>query len=123
MGVHRKSSNVGVWGETGRYPLIYTSIRLTLNYYKRLLNISKTSFVSAALKEQKSLKLQWFKNVAPLLKLDKIYSLDHVSAHRVINLSKQYNSYDITLENIKKNCKPNLKELENLTKAQHLPTT
>ena len=122
LGVHRKSSNVGVWGETGRYPLIYTSIRLTLNYYKRLLNISKTSFVSAALKEQKSLKLQWFKNVAPLLKLDKIYSLDHVSAHRVINLSKQYNSYDITLENIKKNCKPNLKELENLTKAQPLPS-
>jgi sorting nexin-29 len=31
LGVHRKSSNVGVWGETGRFPMIYQSIRLTLN--------------------------------------------------------------------------------------------
>ena len=31
LGVHHESSNVGVWGESGRYPLIYESIRLTLN--------------------------------------------------------------------------------------------
>ncbi len=37
LGVHRKASNIGVWGESGRYPLIYQSIRLTLNYFKRIL--------------------------------------------------------------------------------------
>ena len=53
LGVHKKTSNVGVWGETGRYPLIYQSIRQTLNYYKHLLKAPKNSLVSAALKEQK----------------------------------------------------------------------
>ena len=50
LGVHKKTSNVGVWGETGRYPLIYQSIRQTLNYY--LLKAPKNSLVySAAFKE------------------------------------------------------------------------
>ena len=34
LGVHKKTSSVRVWGETVRYPLIYQSIRQTLNYYK-----------------------------------------------------------------------------------------
>ena len=92
LGVHRKASNIGVWGETGRYPLIYQSIRLTLNYYKRLLSIPKNSFVFAALKEQKSLKLPWFKNIESLLKLDEIYNLDHVTAFRTIVSNKNDNS-------------------------------
>ena len=50
LGVHRKASNVGVWGETGRYPLIYQSLRLTLNFYKRLQKLPDSSFAKAALK-------------------------------------------------------------------------
>ena len=73
-----------MWGETGRYPLIYQSIRLTLNYYKRLLKTPVNSLVHAALKEQKSLKLPWYKNIEPLLKLDEIFNVDHVSAHLVL---------------------------------------
>ena len=82
-------------GETGRYPLIYQSIRLTLNYYKRLTNIPKTAFVFSALKEQKSLKLPWFKNIEPLLKLDEIFELDHVSAYRIVQSnSNQTENFD-----------------------------
>ena len=84
LGVHRKASNVGVWGETGRYPIIYQAIRLTLNYYKQLLKAPKNSFVYAALKEQKKLKLPWYKNIEPILKLDEVYHLNHVTAHRTI---------------------------------------
>ena len=83
LGVHRKSSNVGVWGETGRYPLIYQSIRLTLNYFKRISTLNPDSLVAAALREQKSMKLPWYKNIKPLLKLDDLYSLDHVSASKI----------------------------------------
>ena len=72
------------WGETGRYPLIYQSIRQTLNYYKHLLKAPKHSLVNAALKEQNLLKFPWFKNIEPLLKLDEIFHLDHVSAHRIL---------------------------------------
>jgi hypothetical protein len=57
LGVHRKATNVGVWGETGRYPLVYQSICLTLNYYKRISTLSPDSLLAAALREQKSMKL------------------------------------------------------------------
>ena len=29
LGVHRKSSNIGVWGESGRYPLIFHALKLS----------------------------------------------------------------------------------------------
>ena len=87
LGVHCKASNIGTWGETGRYPLIYQSLRLTLNYYKRLLEMPKHSFVHAALKEQIKLKLCWYKNIEPSLKLDNIYHLDHVTAHQYLSTS------------------------------------
>ena len=85
LGVHKKASNVGVWGETGRYPLIYQSIRLTLNYYKRLLNVPHDTFIHAALKEQQSMNLPWYRNIEPFLKLDEVYHLDHVTAYNKIN--------------------------------------
>ena len=83
LGVHRKASNVGVWGETGRYPLLYQSIRLTLNYYKRISTLSPDSLVAAALREQKSMKFPWYMNIKPLSKLGNPYSLDHVSAFKI----------------------------------------
>ena len=66
--------------------MIYQSIRLTLNYFKRLNKKSKSnSFVAAALKEQKSQNLPWYRYIKPLLELDEIYKLDHVTAHRILN--------------------------------------
>ena len=85
LGVHRKSSNIGVWGESGRYPLIYQCIRLSINYYNRLTKLDSASFVFAALQEQKRLNLSWYKNIRSLLKLDEIYFKDHVTAHRIMN--------------------------------------
>ena len=41
-------------------------------------------FVKAALQEQKSSNLPWFKNVEPLLKLDEVFHQDHVTAFRTI---------------------------------------
>ena len=84
LGVHRKASNVGVWGESGRFPLIFEAVRLSLNYYKRLNSMKGNSFVASALREQKALNLPWYKNVKCLLENDDIYSLDHVSAHRAL---------------------------------------
>ena len=40
--------------------------------------------MKTALNEQNSLKLPWFKNVEPLLKLDEIYHPDHVTAFHTI---------------------------------------
>jgi sorting nexin-29 len=85
LGVNRKASNIGTWGESGRYPLIYQSIKLTLNYYERLNKLPSGSLVHAALQEQKLLHLPWYKNIVSLLKLDEIYHIDHVSAHNVLH--------------------------------------
>ena len=84
LGVHRKASNIGVWGDTGRLPLVYQSIKLSLNYFKRLMSINPKTFVSAAFREQKSMNLPWYRNIESLLKIDEIYSLDHVAAFRTI---------------------------------------
>jgi hypothetical protein len=39
--------------------------------------------LAAALREQKSMKLPWYMNIKPLLKLNNLYSLDHVSAFKI----------------------------------------
>ena len=64
LGVHRLSSNIGCWGETGRYPIIYQGIKLSLNYLQRLNNLKDGSFVYAALQEQKKLNLTWYKTLS-----------------------------------------------------------
>ena len=116
LGVHRKASNVGVWGETGRYPLIYQSIRLTLNYYNRISKSPKNSFIYAALMEQKHMKLPWYKNIENIIKLDDIYHIDHVTAHQAI-LSP----------NIKVSAKPQttrhpIESLKSLSKVSPIPS-
>ena len=88
MGVHRKSSNIGLWGETGRYPLIYQSIKLTLNYYNRISKMNPENFVHAAFQEQKLLNLPWYRNLEPLLKLDEIYNKDHVTAFNAMQSNR-----------------------------------
>ena len=84
LGVHRKASNIGVWGESGRLPLVYESIRLSINYMKRIENLENTSLVSAALREQKKLNLPWYARMKAILKIDEIYSNDHVTAYHAL---------------------------------------
>ena len=117
LGVHKKTSNVGVWGGTGRFPLIYQSILQTLNYYKHLLKAPNYSLVSAALKEQKLLKLPWFKNIEPLLKLDEIFQLGHVSVHRVFKKAIKYKPENV-LNNIPARYKPVLDQLQEFQNSQ-----
>ena len=117
LGVHRKSSNVGVWGETGRYPLVYQAIRLTLNFYKRLQKLPDSSFAKAALQEQRSLKLPWLNNVERLTELDEIYHLDDVSAYRILTSKDKSNkSCDLSPHN------PPLRGLCNLREDKPLPS-
>ncbi|MCJ8315440.1 MAG: hypothetical protein MJK11_21040 [Pseudomonadales bacterium] len=80
LGIHRKASNIGTWGETGRYPLIFQSIKLTLNYLKRIENLKDESFVYATFQEQRKLKPPWYCKLEPLLQIDDLYNKDHVTA-------------------------------------------
>ena len=94
LGVHRKASNVGIWGESGRYPLIYQSIKLSLNYYERLTQLSPDKFAYAALQEQKLLNLPWYKNIELLMKTDPIFSQDHVTASYSLSKNSHTNKQD-----------------------------
>ena len=68
LGVHKKSSLIGIWGETGRYPLIYQQIKLTLKYFERINKMKPGPLVQAALYEQKSMLLPWYKVIEKLQK-------------------------------------------------------
>ena len=65
--MHPKASNIGVWGETGRYPLTYECLRLTFNYYNRIQNLNDDSFLSLAFKAQKTHDLPWYHNLTKIL--------------------------------------------------------
>ncbi len=85
LGVNRKSSNAGVWGESGRYPLIYECIKLTMKYVERLNKLDDNSLVKLAFEEQKNMNLSWYKGIEPILKIDPSYTADHVTAFNTRN--------------------------------------
>ena len=90
LGVHRKASNIGIWGESGRYPLLYQSIKLTLKYFQRIDNMKTASIVKAALQEQKIMNLSWYENIKTLLKLDNLYHMAWImSRHSNIYIKRK----------------------------------
>ena len=106
--VHRRASNAGVWGESGRYPLVYECINLTLNYVRRLQKLNNNSLVSLAFKEQQNMKLDWYRGIEPLLETDPCFSYDHVSAYNQ-NKNRHYSTNPRnTLQQAKANPKSRL---------------
>ena len=82
LGVNRKASNIGAWGESGRYPLIYECLNLTIKYLRRIKNLKNDSLVSLAFSEQAKMNLDWYSGIEPLLSLDPTFEMDHVTAHQ-----------------------------------------
>ena len=71
LGVHRKASNIAVWGETGRYPLLFNACKLSVDYYERVCNVDETTLLGKSFIEQKKLNLDWHVNMSNLI--DKYY--------------------------------------------------
>ena len=67
LGVHPKASNIGVWGETGRHPLTFDCLKLTLNYFYRVKNLNDNSILSLAFEEQKVCKLAWHEHLIAII--------------------------------------------------------
>ena len=67
LGINKRSSNLASWGETGRFPLVFESIKLSIDYFKRVMNLSPSLLVRAAMNEQIRLQLSWFSNVKDLI--------------------------------------------------------
>ena len=62
LGVHRKSSNIGTWGESGRLPIAIDAIKLSIDYFGRVKELSNDSLVYKAFCEQRDLELDWYKS-------------------------------------------------------------
>ena len=87
LGVNRKASNIGTWGECGRYPLSFECINITLKYYNRIKNLNDNSLVSLAFQEQQNMNLDWYKGIVPILNIDPCYSTDHVTSYKLQKMS------------------------------------
>ena len=87
LGINRRASNIGTWGESGRYPLIYECLNITMKYIIRLKSSDPNSLVSFAFKEQQRSQLEWFRHIEPILKLDQSYTSNHVAAYNTIHKS------------------------------------
>ena len=62
LGVHSRSSNIGVYGETARIPIIMDAIKLSIDYFCRCEELPESSLTKKAFNEQKKLSLDWFKH-------------------------------------------------------------
>ena len=70
LSVHYKSSNIGCWGDTGRYPLFFETTKLAIDYFERVQECYETgdsSLLADAFHEQKTLGLQWYSNLSDLI--------------------------------------------------------
>ena len=67
IGVHRKSSNLGVYGDTGRYPLIFNAIKISSDYFTRVTILNPERLVHKAYLEQQRLHLDWFNHSVQII--------------------------------------------------------
>ena len=65
----KKAPNIGIYGETGRYPLAIVAILNTIKYWHRLQNIHGWTLIHQAFNEMKHLNLEnsWYGTVQSLL--------------------------------------------------------
>ena len=89
-GVHRKACNLGLWGDTGRIPLITNAIKLSIDYFDRAENSNPASLLYKSFTEQKHLNLEWFTNLT-LMKQNFCHgNLNRVSINAIKNLRNQF---------------------------------
>jgi hypothetical protein len=69
LSVHKKASNVGCWGDSGRYPLFIEATKLSIDYFEHVqdsFNKSDGTLLAAAFSVQKDLNLDWYANLTKL---------------------------------------------------------
>ena len=69
LSVHYKASNIGCWGDSGRYPLFTDALKLSIDYFMRAKTIHENTLLHEAFTEQKTLNLDWYKNMNTIITL------------------------------------------------------
>ena len=90
FGIHRNASNLGVWGDSGRYPLIFNAIKLSTDYYECIRYMPDCALVKKAFIEQKNLNLDWFKTSSSIFENFGTGKSKRASVNVTINLQNQF---------------------------------
>ena len=102
LGVGKRTSNAPTWGDTGRIPVIITTLKQTFGYIKRLIEFDHNdtqSLVRFAYEEQINLNLKWYKGVSSMVKAvneSDILNKDTVTPHK---FKSHMTSYFISIWN------------------------
>ena len=70
LGVHKKTSNLFCWGDTGRCPLLQSISKQSVDYFYRLEGMTvanSENLVRHAFEDQRRLALPWFKRMSELI--------------------------------------------------------
>ena len=68
--MHNKASNIGCWGDSGRYPLFYEVAKLSIDYFEHVQScheFNDGSLLAAAFHVQRDLGLDWYSNITNLM--------------------------------------------------------
>jgi hypothetical protein len=65
IGLNRQTPLIGLYGESGRFPIIFSMIKSTLKYMKRLQNLDEESLLYQCYKENRLFKEKhsWWRNI------------------------------------------------------------
>ena len=66
-GVHRKTSNLAIFGDTGRYPITINAIKLAIDYFDRCNNAPEHTLLYKSFAEQRILNLEWHANITDII--------------------------------------------------------
>ena len=86
----KKTSNIGIWGDTGRYPLIFDALKLSVDYFERASCAPEHTLLRKSFEEQKLLKLDWFTNTARIIETYKSGPSKITSANVINNLHNEF---------------------------------
>ena len=75
LGVSRKAPNVGIYGETGRFPMAIDALIHTVKYWYRLSEFDENSIVRKAFNDMQKIDIRngWFKIVDDLVKTNRLH--------------------------------------------------
>ena len=91
LGTHKRTNNCAVWRNTGRYPLVITSIKQPIKYFERLQDLNDSGkLVEHAFKEQQKLNLPWYITVSKIIKFWHCSVDNHASTGSQVKKTNDY---------------------------------
>ena len=69
LGVKRRTTNIPIWGDTGRYPIGISMVKLLIDFHNRLVVLNDNDspqIVRHAFAEQVSLNMHWIQTINEL---------------------------------------------------------